>query len=264
MNEFANIQSSLRSSDVWPPGTQTLGRGLSIVHAVSNGARTLAELAPAIGCTRSTTQRLASALLQRGWLQVTPSGRLALGPQLTRLASEARPGGQLATVSRPTLMSIAERTRDAALLATRNEGRMLCLDGVESRRGLPSYPAIGDALPVAACSLGMALILDDTDDQIRRYHEALESSGPRLDTWLAQIQEGRTSGYIVDWVPGGAGARGISAPIRNEKGEIVASIGLCSAPAYLGANRIVILGPLVVKAAAEISHSLGWPPERLT
>jgi hypothetical protein len=44
-------------------GTQTLLRGLGVVHAVASGARDLKEIARLIGTTRSTTHRLASCLV---------------------------------------------------------------------------------------------------------------------------------------------------------------------------------------------------------
>ena len=46
-----------------PTGTQTLLRGLGVVHAVAAGARDLKEIAKRIGTTRSTTHRLASCLV---------------------------------------------------------------------------------------------------------------------------------------------------------------------------------------------------------
>ena len=42
------------STKTAPSGTQTLLRGLAVIHAVANGARDLKDIAQAIGTTRST------------------------------------------------------------------------------------------------------------------------------------------------------------------------------------------------------------------
>lgn len=68
-----------------PTGTQTLLRGLAVVHAVANGARDLKDIARAIGTTRSTTHRLASCLVDERYLRVLPQVGYLLGPKLIEL-----------------------------------------------------------------------------------------------------------------------------------------------------------------------------------
>lgn len=93
------------SDNQWPQGTQTLGRGLSIVTAVSAGIETLSDLAREIGCTRSTTQRLTAALLRQGWLRQEANNRYALGEQLGRLAVQAQVSLPLTDIGLPFLKS---------------------------------------------------------------------------------------------------------------------------------------------------------------
>ena len=47
------------------PGSQTLLRGLDVIDAVIDGPIMLADLAARLGLTRSTTHRLATALIDR-------------------------------------------------------------------------------------------------------------------------------------------------------------------------------------------------------
>src|SRR3546814_9294990 len=51
-----------------PKGSQTLLRGLDILDQVVDGPIALAELSARMGLTRSTTHRLATALIDRGFL----------------------------------------------------------------------------------------------------------------------------------------------------------------------------------------------------
>ncbi|MCQ9154052.1 IclR family transcriptional regulator [Acidomonas methanolica] len=249
-----------RASDAWPPGTQTLGRGLSIVHAVSNGARTLSELAPAIGCSRSTTQRLTSALLRRGWLQIMPSGRFGLGPQLTRLAAQARPGLNIAVLSRPILETLAERTRDAVVTGVRSEDRVLCLDGIESRRGLPMHPAVGEMSPLAANGLGQALLLHEEESTLAHFHYDAGGTDATLALWLQDMTLSRARGYVLERDASGHDTRAIALPVRDATGAIAGAIALSSAPAFLSASRVEALAPLLLQTAAEVGRALGYDP----
>lgn len=83
------IMRSEDKSDAKPiTGSQTLIRGLNIIEAVSRGASTLNALSNDLGLTRSTTYRLASALVERDYLVTVPRGGYALGPRLEALRPE--------------------------------------------------------------------------------------------------------------------------------------------------------------------------------
>lgn len=81
-------------------GSQTLVRGLVIIEAVASGMGTLNEIAVAAGLARSTAYRLASTLVEHGYLSVAPrdtnrGGGYRLGEKLSRLSQQAvRTAGQ--------------------------------------------------------------------------------------------------------------------------------------------------------------------------
>src|SRR3546814_17267789 len=68
-----------------PKGSQTLLRGLDILDQVVDGPIALAELSARMGLTRSTTHRLAPALIDRGFLLFLPRKGYRLGPKLPHL-----------------------------------------------------------------------------------------------------------------------------------------------------------------------------------
>ncbi|RYE56023.1 MAG: MarR family transcriptional regulator, partial [Rhizobiaceae bacterium] len=53
-------------------GSQTLLRGLDVIEAVADGPIALADLAARLDLTRSTTHRLATALVERRYLTFVP------------------------------------------------------------------------------------------------------------------------------------------------------------------------------------------------
>jgi hypothetical protein len=63
-------------------GSQTLLRGLDVLEGVAEGPVSLADLAAQLGLTRSTTHRLANALIERRYLVLVPQRGYQLGPKL--------------------------------------------------------------------------------------------------------------------------------------------------------------------------------------
>ena len=63
-------------------GSQTLLRGLDVIEAVTDGPVPLAELAARLGLTRSTTHRLATALIERRYISFVPRMGYQLGAKL--------------------------------------------------------------------------------------------------------------------------------------------------------------------------------------
>lgn len=66
-------------------GSQTLMRGLDVIEAVARDTLTLGELADRLDLTKSTAHRLASALVDRGYLIFMPRSGYRLGSKLLEL-----------------------------------------------------------------------------------------------------------------------------------------------------------------------------------
>jgi DNA-binding IclR family transcriptional regulator len=50
----------------------------------------------------------------------------------------------------------------------------------------------------------------------------------------------------------------MAAPIRNAHGDVVASMSVSGPTFRLSEERVAEVVPLLVEAAAEVSHRLGW------
>jgi DNA-binding IclR family transcriptional regulator len=54
------------------------------------------------------------------------------------------------------------------------------------------------------------------------------------------------------------GLTALAAPIRNAHGDVIASISVSGPTFRLDNGRVATVAPLVVEAAEEVSHRLGW------
>ncbi|HTZ69235.1 MAG TPA: helix-turn-helix domain-containing protein [Acetobacteraceae bacterium] len=209
------------------PASQTLVRGLDVLEQVADGPVALSAIARQLGLSRSTVHRLATTLLERRYLNVTPRRGYSLGPKLLELGSLARGQISLARLGRPYLETLAATTGDVAVLAVRDGENVLVADRVAGRRRvLPSLSA-GDRLAAAGSALGAALAQD---------------AAPVV------VDDGGSEPEICV----------IAAPVRGADGGVRAALGIASASVYAGEAARAASIAAVTEAATAMSAELGW------
>jgi DNA-binding IclR family transcriptional regulator len=264
MEPNASTQSiSTVSAERSTSGSQTLLRGLDVVEAVVDGPMPLAELSARLGLARTTTHRLASALVDREYLVFRMREGYSLGPKLLELGYRAKQQLPLARVAAPFLEQLARTTEDTVHLGVVDGTWALYLDKIEGRRRVVIGSRIGDRHPIAITGLGKALVLDDSED---RWREIFQANVPepqarqQLAVWLERMRGYARSGYAFDLEENEDQIRCVAAPIRDASNAIVAAISVASAAQYMDDARMHALIPLVRETTFQISRQLGWLP----
>ena len=126
-----------------PSGSQTLLRGLDLIDAVADRPIALAELASRLGLTRSTTHRLASALIDRRFLTFTPRQGYRLGPKLLELGFLAQQQADVVQIARDHIEALAAASEDTVHLGVRDHDRALYLDKIPGRRRVEISSRVG-------------------------------------------------------------------------------------------------------------------------
>jgi DNA-binding IclR family transcriptional regulator len=248
-------------------GTQTLVRGLEVLDAVATGATTLAELATAIGLTRSTTHRLAATLVERRYLDFSRGDGYTLGPKLLELGYVTGRRMELPRVARMHLEALSASSGDTVHLGVLDGSRALYLDKIPGQRRVEVSSRIGERQPLRSTGLGKALILDADEKQLREYydHEARLGNGydVSLEDWLKRMREYASQGCAFDLEENEDRIRCVAAPIRGVDGTIVGAISVSSAAQYMNDLRMRGLMFEVKKAADAVSAGLGFNPAAL-
>jgi DNA-binding IclR family transcriptional regulator len=252
------------------PGSQTLWRALNIIEAVAGGATKLSDLSETVKLTRSTTHRLAAALVDRRYLGLTAGVGYFLGPKLLELGYQAKDQSDIPAVAHPHLEGLAARSGDAVHLAVRDGDQALYLDKVSGSRRIEFRSRIGERIPLRSTGLGKALLLDGDEAAWRAAYAADEPKGGKsrppfpldIDGWLARMREYARFGYAFDVEENEDRIRCVAAPVRGAAGEIIAAISVAGAAQYMSDDRMKILSRDVRDTAATISRELGWNPVR--
>jgi DNA-binding IclR family transcriptional regulator len=251
-------------------GSQTLLRGLDMLDKVIDGPVKLAELSQRMGLTRSTTHRLANALIDRGFLTFLPRVGYQLGPKLLQLGFLAQSQADIVQIARPIIEELAMQTEDTVHLGRLDGDLALYLDKIPGRRRVEISSRVGDRHPLTSTGLGKALLLDTDPQEWHRLFETDHAAGaPPVDygQWLDRMQGYAGAGYAFDLEENEDQIRCVAAPVRDASGRIVAAISVSSAAQYMDDDRMAALSSDVRATANKISHELGWtesvaPPRR--
>ena len=172
-------------------GIGVLDKAISVIDALEPGPLSLGALVEATGLSRATAHRLAVALEVHGLVRRDDAGRFALGPRLT--------GRDLATVARPALERLRDRTGESVQLYVRRGDHRVCVASLESPHGLRTIVAVGASLPLSVGSA--AKVLRDDPEAARR-------------GWAESVEERER------------GVASVSAPVRGPDGDVVAAVSV--------------------------------------
>ncbi|CAH1694740.1 D-galactonate regulator, IclR family [Hyphomicrobiales bacterium] len=244
-------------------GAQTLMRGLDVLEAIASGATDLPALAKKLGTTRTTTHRLASALVDRRYINFTPREGYSLGPKLLELGFQARRDMPLSKAAHGHLQRLAEHTLDTVQLGILDEGVVFYIDKVPGQRRFEIRSSVGDRHPVWCTGLGKALVLDMSE---ARWASFLDARGPGLPplspssrtAWFDQMRSYAQKGVAFDLEESEPQLRCVAAPIRDASGAIVAAVSVSSLAPYMQPDRMQALSHDVRETARAISAALGW------
>ena len=249
-----------------PSGSQTLFRGLDLLDVVADfGTIALPALAAQLGLTRSTTHRLATALVERRMLSQAPREGYSLGPKLLELGYLASQQMDLPRIARPHLERLWEVTEDTVHLGVLDSDRALYLDKLTGRRRINISSRVGDRQPIRSTGLGKALVLDETE---ARWQHLFRSEGPPAPgapdeaQWIGWMRDYAVRGVAFDLEENEDRIRCVAAPIRGASGQIVGAISVSGAAQYMDDARLATLVDDVRETANAIAHDLGWKGNR--
>lgn len=247
------------------PAVQSLDRGLSILEAVGQSSAPVAlkELTALLGIDRSNVFRLANTLRQRRFL-AHPEGRreYVLGPSAWRLArGYAR--SRLIAVCQDHVRGLAEKTGETAHLGVREGSHVLFLDHHVAEGQIVTVAGqTGQYLPLYNTAHGKALLADCDLAEL----EAIFAGVPlraatrrtivSLDRLAAVCRTIRAKGIAIDDRESLEEIRCVAAPVRDQEGRILASVGISAPTTRFPKKRFASAGRQVSATAKAITCAL--------
>jgi IclR family transcriptional regulator, pca regulon regulatory protein len=225
-----------------PRYSQSLERGLAILASFTPECPVLgiADLADALGMSRSTTHRYVITLVRLGYLLQDKQRKYRLALRVTDLGMSAMNSTSLQAHARPDLEELRRRTGCSVAIAVLDGAEVLLVDRVAgSRRGLRQIDLAqtpGSAVPVYCTAVGKLLLahLPDYEQQtlvgqmtFTKFARNTIASKRALRAELQRIGQLATAQEEIS-----PKVCSIAAPVRSDSRETVAALGM-DAPAPL-------------------------------
>ncbi len=245
-------------------GVQSVARALSILEILArSGESGVTDIAAALEVHKSTAFRLVATLEQHGLVeQVEGRGKYRLGVGLLRLAGATSARLDVVQEARPLCKQLAAATGETVNLATLSGHSALYLDQVAGPSALQPHNWVGQHIPLHATSNGKVLLawlpaveLDDLLGRLPAFTGSTITTRAQLRRALETVRE---QGYAVAVDELEIGLTAIASPVRNAHGDVLCSMSLSGPTFRLTEERVAQVTPLLLEAAEELSHRLGW------
>jgi DNA-binding IclR family transcriptional regulator len=240
-------------------GESVLSRAVRIFEAFTSDepALTVSEISRRAGLHLATASRLVAELVSLGFLARDADRRVRIGVRLWELGTRASPTLSLRDAAMPFMEGVHDVVGHHVQIGVLDGGEVLFLERLTAPGAIINYTRIAGRLPLHVSSSGLVLLAHAPADlqervlagSLRRYTSHTIATATALRSTLAAV---RQQGYA--YCPGYVheDALGIAAPVRDGRGDVVASLSVI-VPNDAAAASLV---PVVRTAARGTSRTL--------
>lgn len=251
-------------------------RALDLLEALARtGPATLAAVAEEAKCTRTAAFRLLRTLQTRGFaIQDESRGLWRLGAKWGMLGRAAQDQGALGAAAAPFLAELGQAVGENTYLMIRDglQAETVAVFQAEPALRVYSTPGSRGHLHAGPSRLMLAYAPEAVQTQVLAQRLPRFTPATRTDpNWIAaDLQRIRTRGYLVTADEVHPGAVGITAPVKDASGQVIAALTVSGPSMRMRPPRPRSLLPQLLDAAAKLSAALGaragdtTPPEQST
>ena len=228
--------------------------------------RGLSEIAQEVYLHKATTHRIVTTLVNYGFLErAADNQKYRLGLQLTDLGFKAIRRMDLRREALPYMKQLTQQLQEACDLSILDRGNVFYIEFVQGEHTLTVAAAVGQRLPPCCTASGKLFLANLPPNELDAilsgpmiaYTEKTITAPDKLQQQLGEI---RKQGYAVDDEEFEVGIRAVSAAIRNQPGNVIASISVPGPTSRMTKERIPDIAEALMETAQLISRRMGWNP----
>jgi IclR family acetate operon transcriptional repressor len=244
---------------------QAIDRGLAVLAMIANAdGLTLTDLAQRVGLAPSTAHRILASLEAHRFVQHDEQrGLWLIGVGAFEVGTAFLRNRRLAGIGRVVMHDLMEQTGETVNLGIEDGGEVVFISQVESHVALRAFFRAGSRAAIHASGVGKALLAQFPEERVKQilHKRGLAKFTERTLVSPAdlfrQLEEIRRRGFAIDDEERNLGMRCVAAPIFNEYGEAIAAVSVSGPTVRMTPERAAEFGPLVQRAAQEITASIG-------
>lgn len=247
---------------------QALDRGLSLLEILAEeDGLTLSELSRRSGVSASTVHRILLTLESRAYVQHDMErGLWLVGVGAFKTGSAFLRNRRVASMGRSAMHALMEASGETVNLGIEDNGEVVFISQIESHDTLRAFFRAGSRGAMHASGVGKALLAEFPEHRVRqicalrRLERFTEHTITDLGELLRALAEGRRNGWALDDEERSLGMRCVAAPIFNEHAEAIAGVSVSGPTVRVTPRKLDDYGPMVRRAADEITASIGGRP----
>ena len=236
---------------------------LDILAVKADVGISLAELCSLIDIPKSSAHRYLVTLQELGLAERKGNDRYYLGTKIIEMAGTYLLKSDLRNDSQTTLDELAEMTGETIHLAVPSGTEVVYIAKVESKHALGMFSHIGARLPMHCTALGKAILAFSDRHKLQAVlTEPLITRTPNSITLVKALENEltliRSRGFAIDNEENEIGIRCVGAPIFDYTTKPIGAISISAPSDRMDKERCNSLGPLLLRAALNISRRKGY------
>lgn len=191
----------------------------------------MAEVADRTGLTRAGARRLLYTLVKLGYARIA-NGRFLLSPRILDLGFSYLSSLTARGVAQPLIEGLAREVNELCTMSVLDGREIVYIIRVEIRTPLTRSLGVGSRLPVFATSMGRVMLAGESDEAIEKF--LLSEDLRRITRYTKtepqqlakEVRKVRRDGWSLVKEELELGVCGLSAPVRDAHGRIVAAASI--------------------------------------
>ena len=249
---------------------QSLARGLNVIGVLDTPEPlSLSEVARRAELSRAAARRFLLTLCELGYVRQL-DGRFALTPRVLELGSAYLSSLTMPEIALPHIKALVELVHESGVLSVLDGDSVVGVARVPAGRIVTGTTVLGQRLPAWASASGRVLLAglsgEQLDERLRRveFEPLTANTVPTRQALVAELDRVRAQGWALVDQELEVGLRAVAAPIRDDRGAVLATVCLVlqSVAASLREIELLLVPPLLA-ACGEIARDLAASASRI-
>jgi DNA-binding IclR family transcriptional regulator len=230
-----------------------------------NEAVGIKELSETLRIPRVSVFRIMKSLQARGYVNHQGrSGLYVLGAKVVSMGSAISRDANLSQIANPYMYELARKTGQTVQLGVLFEYQIMYIDQIRTTDALSLIVPTHKPFAVNTSAGGKVLVSNLDPEKMREFLDKtiLKANTPKAIVDIQRFREEllrvKKQGYAIDDEEFARGIRCIAAPIYNNAGETIASLGITGHTQEITDDKIAAMLNDILLIARKISTTLGY------
>jgi IclR family transcriptional regulator, KDG regulon repressor len=245
---------------------KSLQKAMHIIDYLAvEGEKGVTEISREFNISKSNAYNILNTFVLNRWIEKnTVNDKYFLGLRLFELGNVVRSGFKLREIAIPFMKELVNKIGETVHLTVFDNGDVVYIESAQPENKLTIAAVSGRRVHMHCTGVGKVILafqsVETINDIIKR--KGLPAFTPntitepeRLKKHLAEI---RRRGYAIDDIEHEPGIRCVATPIRNERGEVFASMSLTGPSPRFTDDKIKEYAKTMIQITDDISRHVGW------